>query len=87
MKIACGPEYQPLTEKDRHNLDKWRADGKIWLSKRAHKMKWHRWFAWFPARVADDDCRWFEWVERRIEYYDGVAPMERQRYYRVISHV
>lgn len=29
---------------------------------------WHRWFAWFPVKTADHDCRWFEYVERKITY-------------------
>lgn len=28
--------------------------------------EWHQHFAWLPCRVASNDCRWFEWVERRI---------------------
>ena len=28
-------------------------------------MTWHRHFAWLPIRVADGDCRWLEFVERR----------------------
>jgi hypothetical protein len=34
------------------------------------KMQWHDWFAWFPVRVANYDCRWLEVVARRgnIEY-------------------
>ena len=27
--------------------------------------KWHRWFAWRPIRVAENDIRWLEWVDRR----------------------
>lgn len=26
---------------------------------------WHKWFAWHPARVEHNDCRWWEWVERK----------------------
>jgi hypothetical protein len=29
---------------------------------------WHRWFAWHPIKVADHDCRWLEYVERKITY-------------------
>lgn len=30
------------------------------------KLKvWHRWFAWYPVRVGQNDCRWLEYVERR----------------------
>ena len=32
-----------------------------WLNKRL----WHLWFAWRPVRVAEGDCRWLEFVERR----------------------
>jgi hypothetical protein len=38
------------------------------------RLAWHDWFAWFPVRVADNDCRWLEKVSRRgnMEYYgDG----------------
>jgi hypothetical protein len=82
MKIDCGVERPPLTEKDRRNLEKWRAEGNAWVARRAHNTQWHLWYAWFPVRLADNDCRWFEWVERRIEYYGGVVPMEKQRLYR-----
>lgn len=30
------------------------------------QKKWHRWFAWRPVRVAPHDCRWLEYVERKI---------------------
>lgn len=39
------------------------------------RARWHRWYAWRPVRVGKNDCRWFEWVERRVVYvglaYDG----------------
>ena len=38
------------------------------------KLFWHDWFAWFPVRVANNDCRWLETVARRgnVEYtYEG----------------
>lgn len=35
----------------------------------ARKRSWHRWFAWYPAKVGAYDCRWWEYVERRREYY------------------
>ena len=28
---------------------------------------WHKWFAWYPVRVASHDYRWLEYVERRGE--------------------
>ena len=33
---------------------------------RIRKEQWHKWFAWYPVRVGSHDCRWFEWVERKI---------------------
>ena len=30
---------------------------------------WHRWYAWFPVKVAEGDCRWLEVVERRRVVY------------------
>jgi hypothetical protein len=82
MQFDCGVYLRPLTEKDRQNLKKWAAQGQRWLAKRAHKMRWHPWYAWFPVRLRDNDCRWLEWVERKIEYSGPVAPMERMRHYR-----
>ncbi len=36
------------------------------LSERRVRLgKWHRWFAWFPVRVGENDVRWLERVERR----------------------
>lgn len=26
---------------------------------------WHRWFAWYSVRIGKNDCRWFEYVERK----------------------
>ncbi len=39
-----------------------------------HLTNWHRVFAWWPVWVASDDCRWWEWVERKLTFsgaYDG----------------
>lgn len=33
--------------------------------------QWHRWFAWYPVRIADGDCRWLEYVERKATYWCG----------------
>lgn len=36
------------------------------------RIVWHTWFAWFPVRVGEDDCRWLEKVERRGTFeYDS----------------
>lgn len=38
------------------------------------KEDWHDWFAWYPVRVAEGDCRWLETVERKGElHYDFLA--------------
>jgi hypothetical protein len=40
----------------------------------ARLQDWHPYFAFLPKWVADGDCRWLEWIERKIEYvgaYDG----------------
>lgn len=39
---------------------KWDCDA--WWQKRE---KWHRYFAWYPIKVALNDCRWLEYVERK----------------------
>ncbi len=50
--------------------------GKTRAQKRAEKIErlqnWHKWFAWRPVRVGNNDCRWLELVERRGELiYQG----------------
>jgi len=32
------------------------------------KVVWHRWFAWKPVKVGPHDCRWLEYVERRVSW-------------------
>lgn len=39
--------------------------------KKREREQWHRWFAWYPVRLADNDCRWLEYVERKGELDDG----------------
>lgn len=36
--------------------------------------EWHSWFAWWPVRVGECDCRWLERVERR--YKETVTYLE-----------
>lgn len=36
-----------------------------------HQREWHRHFTWWPTRIGQNDCRWLEWVERRLLYYDA----------------
>jgi len=44
------------------------------IKKPDSRLTWHRWFAWHPVRISDNDCRWLETVFRRGNqeyYYDG----------------
>lgn len=34
---------------------------------------WHRWFAWRPVQVGENDCRWLEYVERKGAYWECVG--------------
>lgn len=45
--------------------------GETHEERRKRLTQWHRWFAWFPVKVGDHDCRWFEFVERRFSYDEG----------------
>ena len=45
--------------------------GETWEEKSIRLSKWHRFFAIWPRRVADHDCRCFEWIERRGVFWDG----------------
>lgn len=46
--------------------------GEDWCTKVQRKRQWHRWFAWYPVRIANYDCRWLEFVERQGDWqYDS----------------
>ena len=32
---------------------------------------WHHHFTLLPTWIADDDCHWLEWVERKLTFYGG----------------
>lgn len=91
MRIDCGPTKKPMTEREKRALEKWRADGDKWRLIHAHRLEWHPHFAWWPARLADHDCRWLEWIERRQEFYSGgtMWPFDlvRNTYYRLSAEV
>jgi hypothetical protein len=42
--------------------------GLTWQEKLEAREQWHRWFAWRPVRVATRDCRWLEYIERKITH-------------------
>jgi hypothetical protein len=48
---------------------KWNC-GPSWEEKHETRQQWHPWFAWHPVRVGTGDCRWFEYVDRKVSYSD-----------------
>lgn len=47
---------------------------------------WHSWFAWHPVRVATDDVRWLERVERKGELLEGVGQRFWDWSFRALNH-
>lgn len=45
--------------------------GPTFAERYERKTNWHRWFAWHPVRIASGDCRWLEYVERKVYYLLG----------------
>lgn len=67
MKFKCGRTAQ-----------EWEEYRKEQKAIEEYHMNWHKWFAWRPVEVAQGDCRWLEYVERRLipskvyyPYYDN----------------
>lgn len=58
MKFKCG-----LTEEEYE--DRMKAERLKILA-----TPWKRWFAIWPVKVAETDCRWLEWVEYNYDYRD-----------------
>lgn len=44
--------------------------GPSWETKFKAKHEWHRWFAWHPVRIGDNNCRWLEFVGRKGRFWD-----------------
>lgn len=63
MRLNCG--LSPETKRD---LKKDREDKKF-----REAIQWHKWFAWYPVQIGDNDCRWLETVERRSEPKIGLS--------------
>lgn len=38
------------------------------ITENDRQPKWTRWFAWYPIRLSENDCRWLEFVERAPDY-------------------
>jgi hypothetical protein len=56
--------------------------GKSWETRFDESQQWHSWFAWRPVRVADNDCRWLEEVERKRVVYTCPGAMIMEWKYR-----
>lgn len=39
--------------------------GETYNERRCRQGCWHQWFAWYPVKIKDHDCRWLEVVWRR----------------------
>lgn len=45
--------------------------GMSYRAKLIYWSKWHRFFAIWPRRVGEYDCRWLEFIERRDKTHYG----------------
>lgn len=59
--------------------------GETYVEKWDRLGQWHRWFAWRPVRVGLHDCRWWEYVERRITQKHWTYDTDTVREYRAIE--
>jgi hypothetical protein len=59
--------------------------GETWPEAKARKEKWHRFFCLFPRKIADHDCRWLEYVERRGVWCESWADASWDWRYRAIE--
>jgi hypothetical protein len=57
MRWDCGPDAAEREE--------------IWLKEKARLEEWHGFFALWPRRVGNHDCRWLERIERRGRFIPG----------------
>lgn len=74
MKFKCGPKIS-REEKER-----------ILYQQLVDRFcRWHKIFAFFPHKVADNDCRWLETIERKFDYVSTFDWAPRHPDYRAIS--
>jgi hypothetical protein len=87
MKFDCGPKPKipEQSEEGERRLQQWLERCKVWMAKRQHLTKWHPWFAWYPVKIKDNDCRFLEHLERKIEYWEH-GMLEHRRFYRTPKH-
>ena len=45
----------------------------------SRRLKWHRWFAWFPIQTEDYDWYWLEFVERKYKNRGAAFFIYRRR--------
>lgn len=65
MKLNCGPSKKVRVQR--------RYDA---AEREAVRLRnWHRHFCLIPTRVAEGDCRWLEWVDRKFDYTFCVRSM------------
>lgn len=60
--------------------------GKSYVKWTEARKQWHQWFAWFPVMVAERDCRWLEYVERKGSVFYGEADTWWNFEYRAIHN-
>lgn len=53
-----------------------------WGEYRDRVGQWHRWYAWYPIRTGNEECRWLEWVERKIKIVFYTYDTEFNKEYR-----
>lgn len=64
----------------RFDCDRWK---RARAARSEARRQWHRWFAWYPVRVEDEQFPhyvWLEWVKARVEGWD--SPFTREWGYR-----
>lgn len=64
MKFKCG---KTQAEKQAKKNAKYQKE----LDHYVKITYWHDWFAWFPVKVGDADCRWLETVETRYTAWNN----------------
>ncbi len=47
----------------------------LWNMRTVDAEHWHKWFAWYPVHVNDNDWRWLETVDRKIDFWDDEGVM------------
>lgn len=38
-------------------------------AKKQKMEQWHDYFCWLPVRLAENDCRWLETIQRKYDYW------------------